>query len=245
MSSSTPIIAITAGRLNLPISNRNDIQNVWSGCNVNYLHSVIRAGGCPVLLPYLAGEDAIDSLMERVDGLLLSGGGDVHSLRYGQEPHAESAGQDALRDDMEERAFEVAVRRGIPVLGICRGIQSLNVAMGGTLVQNIPTQIANAVKHYASGYAPVLLHSVKVSPGSLLERVVGCEMNAVNSWHHQSVDRVADGLTVNAVAPDGVIEGLEAADGRPILAVQFHPEELSHEVAAFQRLFDWLCKPAG
>lgn len=241
--SSTPIIAISAGRLNLPISKNNEIQNVWSGCNTNYLHSVIRSGGCPVLLPYLADEDAINTLMDRMDGLLLSGGGDIDSLRYGQEPHPKSEGHDPLRDRMEELAFYAAVRRGIPVLGICRGIQSINVAMGGTLVQDIPTQIPGSVKHYASGYAPVLLHSVTVSGGSLLERVVGCDMNAVNSWHHQSVDRIADGLKVNAVAPDGVIEGLEAADGRPILAVQFHPEELSHEVAAFQKLFDWLCKP--
>ncbi len=245
MSVSTPIIAITSGRVNLPLSGNNEIQNVWAGSNVNYLHSVIRSGGCPVMLPYLAGADAINALMERVDGLILTGGGDVLSLRYGQEPHRMSAGQDPLRDTMEELALQAALRRGIPVLGICRGIQMLNVAMGGTLVQDIPTQIGSSVKHYAGGYAPVLLHSLSVTPGSLLESVLGSDLNAVNSWHHQSVDCVADGLKVNAVAADGVIEGLEASDGRPILAVQFHPEELSHEVAAFQRLFDWLCKPAG
>ncbi len=222
-------------------TGNNDQQNVWCGCNQRYVVSILRAGGCPIILPYLSGETAVDALIERCDGLLLSGGGDVHSFRYNQEPHPRSGGQDPLRDTLEERALNAALKRGIPVLGICRGIQMLNVAFGGTLIQDIPTQVENPNKHYASGYAPTLLHSIKVTPNTLLDRVAGPQLTAVNSWHHQSVDALGEGLQVNAVAPDGVIEGIEASDGRPILAVQFHPEELSHEIAAFQRLFDWLC----
>jgi putative glutamine amidotransferase len=239
-----PVIGLTTGRRNRPTEG-NEVQNADMGCDIMYPAAVIRAGGAPVLLPRSDDEDVMRSVMERVDGLLLTGGGDVVSLAYGEEPHPRSAGQDPVRDAADFAAIRVALERGLPILGICRGIQSLNVALGGTLVQDVPSQVAGACQHYTRAGENVLGHTVDVEPGSLLVRVLGVTQTAANSWHHQAVKDVADGLRINCRARDGVIEGVEAADGRPILAVQCHPEDAAEQFPLFRRLFDWLVAEAA
>lgn len=198
-----------------------------------------------MLLPFLSDEDSVRVAVERLDGLLLSGGGDIVSLAYGEEPHPKSHYQDPARDEMEFALVRAALERNIPILGICRGIQTLNVALGGTLVQDIESQVPGAIKHFSSGLAPVLLHSVQIDPDSLLARVLGGDSLAVNSWHHQAVKDVAPALRVNCKASDGVIEGLESAEGRDILAVQWHPEEIAAAYPQFRSLFDWLVNSAS
>jgi len=243
-SMTKPIIGITTGRRN-NITPRPARQTVTMGCPIEYVDSVVRGGGAPMLLPRIADADAVASMMRSIDGLLLSGGGDVASLAYGEEPHPKGKFQDPVRDRMEFEAVRLAMELDRPILGICRGVQSLNVALGGTLIQDIEAQVPGACQHYTRERETLLAHTIDIEPGSLLAGVLGTTCTAVNSWHHQAVGDVAEGLRVNCRARDGVIEGLEADDGRPILAVQCHPEDCCEEYPLFQKLFDWLVEEAA
>ncbi|HEY3331893.1 MAG TPA: gamma-glutamyl-gamma-aminobutyrate hydrolase family protein [Capsulimonadaceae bacterium] len=240
---SYPIIAITAGRINKP-TLPSEMQQVVSGCDVDYIESVVRAGGAPILIPRHTDIEAARAVVAVADGVLFTGGGDVCSLLYGEEPHRAVKYQDPARDAAEVAIALAAIERGIPIVGVCRGIQILNVALGGTLIQDIPSQVDGAMLHYTKSFAPVAVHSIDIEPGTLLEKLLGAPTAPVNSYHHQAVGRVAEGLKVNARARDGVIEGIEFADGRPLLAVQYHPEELSADDQQFQLYFDWLITEA-
>jgi gamma-glutamyl-gamma-aminobutyrate hydrolase PuuD len=241
---SKPVILIPIGKQG-QLAPRGEIQAVITSCNMQYIHSVVRAGGAPVLLPCMTDKEAIRAALQVADALLLTGGGDILSLAYGEEPHPASKYQDPVRDEMELEVTRLALERGLPVLGICRGIQLLNVALGGTLIQDVPSQVRGAVKHYSQGLDTVLLHTIEIEEDSLLSRLFQTSSTAVNSYHHQAVNELGQGLRINCRARDGVIEGIEAADGRPILGVQFHPEELTERYSRFQALFDWLIQAAG
>lgn len=241
----TPVILTTTWRYNHPAA-LHEVQQVTVGCDIDYVTAVARAGGAPVLLPCTVDEVAVAAALDVADGLLLTGGGDVLALHYGEEPHPASKYQDPTRDAQEIALAREALRRGLPILGICRGLQVLNVALGGTLVQDVPTQVPGAVQHYAHGLETVLLHHVDIEPGSRLHAIMDGEARvAVNSWHHQAARDVAPGLRVSARAKDGVIEALEAADGSPVLAVQWHPEECEGQYPQFRALFAWLVQEAG
>ncbi len=235
---SRPIIAVTAGRHSVG-KRPSESQDASVGSGVQYVDAVLLSGGAPVLLPPTDDREAIAAVICRVDALLLSGGGDVDPLSYGEEPHPTCARQDPVRDRMEFEAVRLAMGARLPILGICRGIQVLNVALGGTLIQDVPSQVSGAVEH-----APKKVHAIAIEPGSLLARVLGTRALEVNSRHHQAVKDVAAGLRVNARGPDGVIEGLEADDGRPILAVQCHPETVAAQYPIFQKIFDWIVAEA-
>jgi gamma-glutamyl-gamma-aminobutyrate hydrolase PuuD len=239
-----PIILITAGRKNESAGDSKP-QSIWNGCDIDYVQCVARSGGAPLLLPCVIDTPTALAALDVADGLLLTGGGDVLSLNYNEEPHATSKFQDPTRDAAEIALTHAAIARGIPVLGICRGLQLLNVALGGTLIQDIPSQVPGAIKHYGEGLEAALLHTISVEPDSLLAKVLGDGKMAVNSYHHQAAKDVAPGLRVNSSAPDGVIEGLESSDGKPVLCVQFHPEEIAATYPQFQPLFDWLVQEAG
>jgi len=239
-----PIILITASRQN-HVAAYGEIQAVATGCSLHYVDAIARAGGAPVLLPRLADREAIQAAAGVADAILLTGGGDIGSLCYGEEPHVKSKWQDPVRDEMELELTRVALERELPTLGICRGVQLLNVALGGSLIQDVPSQVPEALKHYSEGLAALLLHTIVCEEKTLLHRLFGTSSLAVNSYHHQAVKAVGAGLRVNARAADGVIEGLEAADGRPLLGVQFHPEEIAEPYPQFQVLFDWLVREAG
>jgi putative glutamine amidotransferase len=240
---SKPVILITAGKQGQQAA-RAEIQSFSSNCSMQYVDSVVRAGGAPITLPCVADREAISAILPRVDGVLLTGGGDILSLAYGEEPHPASKYQDPARDEMELVLTHQAMELGLPILGICRGVQLLNVAFGGSLIQDVPSQVPDALQHYAKGLVPLLLHNIEIEPESLLARVMGTTSMAVNSYHHQAVSRVGEGLRVNCRSRDGVIEGVEVTDGRPILGVQFHPEECTALYPRFQSLFDWLVREA-
>jgi putative glutamine amidotransferase len=241
---SKPIIGITTGRRN-EACDAGVRPSPVAGIPLAYPQAVERAGGAPVLLPRSDNQDTIAAVVARIDGLLLTGGGDVVSLRYGDEPHPKTGGQDPVRDAAEILALQAALARGLPVLGICRGIQLLNVALGGTLVQDIPDQIPGACQHSAQPVGAALIHTVDIEPDSVLARVLGVTSTGVNSTHHQAVGRLAPGLRITARARDGVIEAVESADGRPILAVQWHPETICQDYPPFRRIFDWLVAAAA
>jgi putative glutamine amidotransferase len=187
-----------------------------------YCAQVAAAGGVPVLLPPLAG---IELAVGRLDGLVLSGGADVGPGRYGAAAHEQTRGVRPDRDAAEAALLAAALGRGLPVLGICRGLQVINVARGGTLHQHLP----DLVGHAGHGPTPGAYgsHPVRVTPGSNLAGVLGrTELDGVPTHHHQAIDRLGDGLTAVAWTPDGVIEAVELdVPGCPFaLAVQWHPE---------------------
>ena len=172
--------------------------------------------------------------------LLLSGGSDIAPAYFGQEPHPALGDIDPERDAAEvsllQRAFDS--EDPMPVLAICRGIQVLNVAAGGTLIQDIPSQVPAALQHRQSTSAPVVTHTVYLTPGTRLCGILETDEIRTNTHHHQAVDRVADGFRVSARAADGIVEGLEKPDARFIVGVQCHPERLAVKYPPFQRIFD-------
>lgn len=238
-----PLIGVTAGHI-LGSAERQRRQDVSFGCGKSFVTEVVAAGGAATLLPPSEQRDVVRAMMERVDGLLLSGGGDISALEFGAEPHPNIRIVDPPRDRMEIEATRLAVRRGIPVLGICRGIQILNVALGGGLVQDIAAEIENPVRHWALDLTPSLSHTIDVEADSILASLIGKGRIAVTSIHHQAAGRVAKGLRVTARAPDGVIEAIESSDGRPILTVQFHPEEDAGDRSRFATIFAWFIQQA-
>jgi gamma-glutamyl-gamma-aminobutyrate hydrolase PuuD len=238
-----PRIGVTAGHL-LGAGGPKQRQERYIGCARDFVAAVERAGAAALLFPPSAQRELVRAMLDSVDGLLLTGGGDVDSLSFGAEPHPSIRLIDPPRDRMEIDAIRLAVQREMPVLGICRGIQMLNVALGGGLVQDIAAEVDKPVRHWNADLGDCLSHTVTVEAPSLLASLLGGGKVRVNSYHHQAVGRLAKGLRATAWAADGVIEALEAAKGRPVLGVQFHPEEVAGEHAPFQTLFDWLVREA-
>jgi len=190
----------------------------------SYFEAVIAAGGIPVAVPKGAVE-----VVGIVDGLVMTGGEDVAPWRYGQSPIGESVKVNAPRDTSDFAILDAALQRSIPVLCVCRGMQLANVALGGTLWQDIPSQVKKSLTHRA----PIKTrpHSVRISKGSALYRIVGSDTLSVNTSHHQAVRRPAPCLKVTAKAPDGIVEAYESrpSSGYDIIGVQFHPETFARD----------------
>jgi gamma-glutamyl-gamma-aminobutyrate hydrolase PuuD len=200
-----------------------------------YVDAVALAGGLPVLVPIL-DPSAADAALIGLDGLVLSGGGDVDPLRYGEAAVAEVWGVDPTRDAWELALVASALRDDLGVLAICRGCQVLAVASGGSLVQHLPTVSDQA--HSVEDRHAEPVHEVRIDPGSTLSRIVGAADLAVNTMHHQAVGRLGDGLQAVAWADDGVVEAVEMP-ARRVIGVQWHPEHLPDR-AEHRALFDWL-----
>jgi putative glutamine amidotransferase len=198
-----------------------------------YVDAIVDAGGAPVLLPLLEDETTLRALYERLDGLLLAGGHDVEPWRYGEEPEPLLGTVDPLRDAVEVRLVRWALEDHKPVLGICRGLQLINVALGGSLYQDIGAHIGDTVVHndsYAHEDWAYMAHELQIKPESRLAAMLGATRLAINSLHHQSVKVIAAGLQPVAWAPDGVVEALEGTNGQFIVGVQCHPEALQGAV---------------
>jgi putative glutamine amidotransferase len=213
----------------------------------DYLESVRRAGGEPVEV--IVGGEAPDQILARVDGLMLTGGGDVDPKLYGEAPHPTFQAAETGRDEFEIALARAAVKSGIPLLAICRGMQVLNVAMGGTLVQDIPSQITGALEHSVPQPRAHVAHEVWVSKDSKLAALLADHMEDgetchVNSRHHQSVKQAAKGFEVTATSPDGVIEAMEMPDAAYCVAVQWHPENF-WRTGEFRELFEGLVQAAN
>lgn len=203
-----------------------------------YARSVERAGAVPVaLLPVSA--DYAATLLDRLDGVLLSGGVDVDPALYGEGPHPRLRRVDRRRDDFELALVREAVRRDLPILAICRGQQVLNVATGGTLHQDLPSVVAGGERHDRTQSRSERVHDVEIVRGSRLAALLGEGPVSVNSIHHQAVARVGAGVVVSARCPDdGVVEGIEVPDRRFVVGVQWHPETFWDRPDSFQGLFD-------
>lgn len=208
--------------------------------NGAYVRAVQAAGGIPVLLTPHFSPEVQAALWQRLDGLVLTGGGDIDPARFGQTPHAAVDDVSAARDELELGLTRRALADEVPLFAICRGIQVLNVALGGTLVQDVPTGWPGALAHAQKAPRHEATHPVKVmGEGTRLGRVLGALEVRVNSMHHQAIERLGEGLREVAWAPDGVIEGVELpGEGRFVLGVQWHPEELVGHDQAARNLFD-------
>ena len=195
----------------------------WYALRQNYFASLRRAGGLPVALPHEAGDVA--AYLDRLDGLVVTGGAfDVDPALFGATERHDTVVLKRRRTEFELAVCRAAHERDMPVLGICGGQQLMNVAFGGSLIQHIPAALPEALAHEQPNPRSEPGHSVAVAPDTLLRRIVGVDELQVNSAHHQAVDEVAPGLIVDAVAPDGVIEGIEDPGQRFCLGVQWHPE---------------------
>jgi len=204
----------------------------------DYVRSVERAGAVPMIVAPSAAENAA-AILDRLDGLVLSGGVDIDPALFGQPRHAELRRVDRDRDDLELALTREALRRDLPILAICRGIQVLNVARGGTLIQHLPSEVEGAERHDCPEPRSRRVHRVDVEPGTRLRDILGEAVISVNSFHHQAVDRLGEGLLASASCPeDGVVEGLEMPDRRFVVGVQWHPETFWDHADSFQPLFD-------
>jgi len=211
----------------------------------DYVRSVEQAGAVPLVVAPCAPEHA-PLLLDRLDGLLLSGGVDVDPDLFDEEPHPKLRRVDRERDDLELALTREALRRDLPILAICRGIQVLNVATGGTLIQDIPSAIAGGERHDCPEPRSRRVHEIETEPGTQLHDILGEETVSVNSFHHQAVGRLGDGLVASARCPeDGVIEGLEGPGGPFVVGVQWHPETFWNDSNSFQPLFDAHAKACG
>ncbi len=238
---SIPVIGITANSI---LANEKSSAQV--SLSQTYIDAVLHAGGAPVILPPTLAGEALKSMLARLDGVLLSGGSDIDPARFNGVPHPRVYGIDAARDEMEIQLVRLAAENGKPFMGICRGIQSVNVALGGSLFTDISDQLAGALHHdnYPNVPRNYLAHSVSLEASSRLAGILRGESIQVNSLHHQGIEHPAARLQPVAYAPDGLIEAVELP-GHPFgLAVQWHPECLQ-EHAEQRALFHAFIRAAS
>jgi putative glutamine amidotransferase len=241
-----PLIGVTTSEVRRKKDARplpfGDLKQPELALGVVYARAVEEAGGIPVVLPPV-GDDAIAPLVDHLAGVCLSGGPDVDPAAYGAEPHPMLGPVEPELD-----AFELAVVRradalGIPVLGICRGSQVLNVARGGTLHQHVPDVSDGLVAHRQTASGRETTHDIGLEPGSQLASIVGAEDLDVNAFHHQAVDRLGRGLRAVAWADDGIVEAIEGEGDALYLGVQWHVETLTH-LPRHARVFEALVEAA-
>lgn len=225
-----PIIGIACGHEAKEGSDRYYVNTV-------NIRMVAENGGVPVLLPNPFDEDKLKAALDMVDGLYLPGGVDVDPHLYGEEPLAGMGSFDPDWDAVDVVLAQAALERNMPILGICRGMQVLNVAAGGTLYQDIPSQVPGALKHSQKGPRWAASHAVELDGESRLAKTLGATELRINSYHHQAVKDVAPGFRSVANAPDGVIEAIESTQHRYAVGVQWHPELMIERDPMYKALF--------
>jgi putative glutamine amidotransferase len=222
-----PLIAVTTSEMRasvaLSATAESDPPRPEMVLGLTYLEAVQQAGGVPVVVPPLAPE-AIGPFLDRVDGLCLSGGPDLHPAAYGAEPHPRLGPTEPRLDAFELALVRAADERELPVLAICRGAQVVNVARGGALHQHLPDAVGETVDHRQTAAAGQPTHPVTVAPGSRLAAIFGRGRTDVNSFHHQAASRMGEGLVPTAWATDGTVEAFEAPGDRFLVGVQWHAE---------------------
>lgn len=223
-----PLIGISCGRSGAGAAT----------LSANYTEAVARAGGIPVIFPTVADSALAASLVAKVDGIIFSGGPDLDPSHYGETVWNETVEVDTLRDASDLLLMRAAVSSGKPVLCICRGEQLMNVVLGGSLYQDLPTQLDTSVTHNGGA-----LHRIGVEKGSVLYGLFGKDSLTVNSFHHQAVKNVAPDIRVTARSDDGIVEAYEYGDR--IVAFQFHPEVMARDDEAWLAPFRYLVKKTG
>jgi putative glutamine amidotransferase len=206
--------------------------------NRAYTQVLERAGGMPILIPIIDDLNGLHTLLPRLDGLLLSGGIDVDPRQYQEEPHPQLGQTNPQLDELELTLARWALEEDVPTLGICRGMQLLNVAFGGSLYQDLSMQFPGSLKH-GNWDLPrnTRVHSIEIEPGTRMEKLLGLRQMRVNSLHHQATKKPGDGIVISGYARDGVPELLEVPGHRFMFAAQCHPEEIYADEQAWPRLF--------
>ncbi len=204
--------------------------------NKDYVDAVIRAGGVPLIIPFSTDKEVIISQAQLIDGLILSGGHDINPYNYGQEPSQKIGETFPERDTYEIILLEESKKRNIPILGICRGFQLINVAAGGTLYQDLSLIPGNILKHNQVSNPTLKTHKVEIKENSFISSIFGKE-TMVNSFHHQVINKVANDFIVVAKASDGVVEAIEHKTYKFLVAVQWHPEMLAVNCEKARELF--------
>jgi putative glutamine amidotransferase len=238
-----PLIGVTAS-----VALRGPAFGETYTLSRRYVDAVQAAGGVTVIVPHNLTKPELWGMFERLDGLLLSGGGDIDPELFHEARHPATDEIHTDRDRVELALARWVVEHDKPCLAICRGIQVLNVALGGSLIQDIPTEVPDALEHrfdYDRVARDYLAHPVKIEADSLLARVMQSDHAQTNSWHHQSIKQVGTNLRVTGYAPDGVIEAAEVPGKRFALAVQWHPEWMYDNYPEHKRLFEGLVQAAG
>jgi putative glutamine amidotransferase len=238
--------------VNLPRIAVSGVVRTWdeaerTGVNAAYVQALLASGGVPLVLSPLTGPSLAGRALDGVDGLVLTGGEDLDPAWYGANPSPLLTPPSRDRDLFELALFAVARQRGLPILGICRGIQLINVGMGGSLFQDLPTERPGTVNHRPDGPRDSRSHRVRLEPGSRAAEALGATAITVNSSHHQGIKDLAPGLLATGWTDDELIEAAETAPDAPwLLAVQWHPEEMHRDRQAPDRgLFAALVREAG
>lgn len=207
--------------------------------NSNYINAIVEAGGTPMMIPLIEDRESLLKYIDIIDGLLFTGGGDIAPLYFGENPIKELGTIEHERDGYEIFLFKEAYDLNMPIMGICRGVQLINVALGGSLYQDIYSQIEHSMGHNPKG-SPMnqVHHMIRIEKDSKLYDIFGNENIAVNSFHHQAIKDLGKGLKVTAYSYDGIIEAVESVEKDFVLGVQWHPEALVPKHELFARLFD-------
>jgi putative glutamine amidotransferase len=240
-----PLIGITCSRLTGGAWGMYSLGHFLDYALSDYSQAILHAGGAPVIIPAAQDRRSLAAILDSVQGIILSGGPDIHPRRYGEEPLAGLGEVDEALDHMELMAAELAIEKDLPLLGICRGIQVLNVALGGTLYQDIPFQVPESICHTPKTDKAVNTHTVRIEAGSRRHKIIGKRELWVNGKHHQALKSIAKGLAVAAQAKDGVVEAVELPAKRFVVGVQWHPEGTWREDIYSQKLFQAFVKTAS
>ena len=235
---SLPVIGITADSSECEkTGSRTNREGLYSLAS-RYCDAIENAGGLPIIIPHSRSRTQIRHLLRRIDGLLISGGGfDIDPAYYGEQPIAELGKINSQRTFTELQSIAFGLDRDLPMLGICGGAQAINVALGGSLYQDIQTQLPAAQKHRQDERSNSYGHVVEVARGTLLYKVCRRQRLQVNTTHHQAIRKLGKGLAINATAPDGLIEGIESKKHSFVLGLQWHPEVLARREAVQRKIF--------
>ena len=233
-----PLIGITADSSGCQrTGSTTNLEGLYS-LPSRYCDAVENAGGLPIIIPHSRSRDQIRHLLKRIDGLLISGGGfDIDPAYYSEQPIAQLGKINPPRTFTELESIAFGLDRDLPMLGICGGAQAINVALGGSLYQDIATQFPTTLNHQQEERSNNFGHVVEVTRGTLLYKICGRQTLKVNTTHHQAIRNLGESLAINAIAPDGLIEGIESENHSFVLGLQWHPEVLAQSEAIQRKIF--------
>ena len=244
MPSKKSKIGITLSEAEDSTINRWPLRKGFDYIKQQYYQAILGSGGIPILLANVERRNVILSFLEAMDGLLVTGGPDLHPKHFNQRPHKKLSRTTEARDRFELQAIRTALRMRLPILAICRGHQVLNVALGGTIHQDLSCIPSKTLAHADPRQTGKVFHSVRIKKESRLYNIIGRTAIKVNSSHHQVIDRLGEGLRASAFAPDGLIEAIERPGSDLVLGVQWHPESIYRRKHC-KRLFDAFVREAA
>ncbi len=227
-----PVIGVTC-------QEKNPIGESINKFNYSYIDAVLKSGGLPIVIPVLRDVEVAKDYIDIVDGIMFTGGEDISPLYFGEEPLKEVTNISPNRDAVEMKLFGYAHKKGIPVLGICRGMQLINIALGGSVYQDIYKDVPGAIGHLCKSNLHDGHHAIDIIKDSVMYRIMGKEKLIVNSFHHQSVKDLGEGLKATSFARDGLAESMEAMGENFVMGLQFHPERMINKHGEFLDLFKY------